>query len=228
MCQLSRNALEVTTLFIWDNRAIFYIINRTIHAECLDVEHDTGSDLFALLTREISWSTLKINFIFPHIHVLFSIYFFRKFVESPTKVGDLNKIMIPGRFKVFKRSMIISELFVPIERPQIIFNWGIYVSPFRKRVLKFSKYFKCSRCCVISRTRFSSYKYAVRKSRFDFFFCLNLIKFAGNESQKTGNPNSETLFLVGAFTVCATIFPFVNGRYHLELSLPASYRNKIS
>ena len=29
--------------------------------------------LFFLLTREISWSTLKINVIFPHIHVLFSI-----------------------------------------------------------------------------------------------------------------------------------------------------------
>ena len=32
------------------------------------------SDLFALLAREISWSTLEINFIFPHIHVLFSMY----------------------------------------------------------------------------------------------------------------------------------------------------------
>ena len=30
--------------------------------------------LVRLLTREISWSTLEINFIFPHIHVLFSIY----------------------------------------------------------------------------------------------------------------------------------------------------------
>ena len=29
---------------------------------------------FALLTREISWSTLEINFIFPHIHVLFSTF----------------------------------------------------------------------------------------------------------------------------------------------------------
>ena len=37
------------------NRTIFYIINRTS------------------LTREICGSTLEINFIFPHIHVLFSL-----------------------------------------------------------------------------------------------------------------------------------------------------------
>ena len=35
---------------------------------------DTVSHSFALLTREISWSTLEINNIFPHIHVLFSMY----------------------------------------------------------------------------------------------------------------------------------------------------------
>ena len=33
------------------------------------------SQSFALLTREISWSTLEINFIFPHIHVLFLIQY---------------------------------------------------------------------------------------------------------------------------------------------------------
>ena len=32
------------------------------------------SHSFALLTCEISWSTLEINFISPHIHILFSIY----------------------------------------------------------------------------------------------------------------------------------------------------------
>ena len=39
---------------------LFLVLNRISHS-------------FALLTREISWSTLEINFIFPHIHVLFSI-----------------------------------------------------------------------------------------------------------------------------------------------------------
>ena len=34
------------------------------------------SHSFSLLTREISWSTLEINFILPHIHVLFAIYLF--------------------------------------------------------------------------------------------------------------------------------------------------------
>ena len=38
------------------------------------VEQDIS--LVRFLTREISWSTLDINFIFPHIHVLFSIYTF--------------------------------------------------------------------------------------------------------------------------------------------------------
>ena len=39
---------------------------------------------FALLTREISWSTLKINFIFLHIHVLllciYSIQYYKCYV----------------------------------------------------------------------------------------------------------------------------------------------------
>ena len=41
------------------NMKLFLVLNRISH-------------LFALLTREISWSTLEIDFIFPHIHVLFS------------------------------------------------------------------------------------------------------------------------------------------------------------
>ena len=44
------------------NMKLFLVLNRISHS-------------FALLTREISWSTLEINFIFPHIHVLFSIYY---------------------------------------------------------------------------------------------------------------------------------------------------------
>ena len=42
---------------------LFLVLNRISH-------------LLALLTREISWSTLEINFIFPNIHVLFSICLF--------------------------------------------------------------------------------------------------------------------------------------------------------
>ena len=36
------------------------------------VEQDIAHS-FALLTNEISWSTHEINFIFPHIHVLFCL-----------------------------------------------------------------------------------------------------------------------------------------------------------
>ena len=43
------------------NIKLFLVLNRIFHS-------------FALLTREISWSTLEINSIFPHIHVLFSLY----------------------------------------------------------------------------------------------------------------------------------------------------------
>ena len=46
----------------YDAWKLFLVLNRISH-------------LFALLTREI-WSTLKINFIFLHIHVLLSIYLF--------------------------------------------------------------------------------------------------------------------------------------------------------
>ena len=41
---------------------LFLVLNRIFHS-------------FALLTCEISWSTLEVNFIFPHILILFSIYF---------------------------------------------------------------------------------------------------------------------------------------------------------
>ena len=42
-----------------ENTKLFLVLNRISHS-------------FTLLTREISWSTLEINFIFSHIHVLFS------------------------------------------------------------------------------------------------------------------------------------------------------------
>ena len=45
---------------VW-NMKLFLVLNRISHS-------------FALLTREISWSTLEINSIFSNIHVLFSIY----------------------------------------------------------------------------------------------------------------------------------------------------------
>ena len=38
------------------------------------------SHSFALLNCEISWSTLEIKFIFPHSHVLFSIYSYYSFL----------------------------------------------------------------------------------------------------------------------------------------------------
>ena len=55
----------------------FYIINRTIHGY-LQIWNlfrvlNRISHSFALITREISWSTLEINFTFPGIHVLFCL-----------------------------------------------------------------------------------------------------------------------------------------------------------
>ena len=44
-----------------ENMKLFLVLNRV-------------PDSLVLLTREISWSTLEINFIFPHTHVLFSIH----------------------------------------------------------------------------------------------------------------------------------------------------------
>ena len=54
-----------------------YIINRKIHG-CLEIRNlflvlKMISHSFAVLTREISYSTLEINFVFPRTHVLFSI-----------------------------------------------------------------------------------------------------------------------------------------------------------
>ena len=75
-CTIIMKRIRVLILlwFLWDNRAIFLynkqnntwmfgnmklflVLNRISHS-------------FALFTREISWSTLEINFIFPHIRVL--------------------------------------------------------------------------------------------------------------------------------------------------------------
>ena len=54
------------------------------------VEQGTVSNSFALLTREISWSTLEINFILPvpHIHV-FTIYCAYLHVNMFTSSGTL-------------------------------------------------------------------------------------------------------------------------------------------
>ena len=62
-------------------KTVFYIINRKIHAWCLEIPdlflvlNMISSHSFAALTREISCSTLEINLVFPSTHVLFSIYF---------------------------------------------------------------------------------------------------------------------------------------------------------
>ena len=48
-------------LFMFENMKLFLELNRISH-------------LFALLTRDISWSTLEINFIFPHIHSPYNHY----------------------------------------------------------------------------------------------------------------------------------------------------------
>ena len=75
MCRLWWNAFEFIALILWGNRTNFYIINRTIHG-ILEIWNlilvlNRISHSFALLTCEISLSKLKINFMFPHIHVLF-------------------------------------------------------------------------------------------------------------------------------------------------------------
>ena len=61
------------------SKTVLYIINRKIHG-CLEIPDlflvlNMISHSFAALTREISCSTLEINLVFPHTHVLFSIYF---------------------------------------------------------------------------------------------------------------------------------------------------------
>ena len=58
------------------------------------------SHSFALLAREISWSTFEINYIFPHIHVLFSIYLpGRRF----DKYGNLANWWINGSLARFQK-----------------------------------------------------------------------------------------------------------------------------
>ena len=62
------------------SKIVLYIINRKIHG-CLEIPDlflvlNMISHSFAVLTREISCSTLEINLVFPRTHVLFSIYYF--------------------------------------------------------------------------------------------------------------------------------------------------------
>ena len=47
---------------VWNHK----IISQDISLDCS----------IAFLTHEIFWSTLKINFILPHIHVLFYLIYF--------------------------------------------------------------------------------------------------------------------------------------------------------
>ena len=63
--------------FILLEKTAVYIINRIIHV-CLEVPDlflvlNMISHLFAALTREMSRSTLEINLVFPHTHLLFSM-----------------------------------------------------------------------------------------------------------------------------------------------------------
>ena len=78
MCLLLRDALQFTALFLMDNRAIILHNKENdtwmFRTMKLFLVFNRMSRSFALLTREISWSTLKINLIFPHIHVLSSLY----------------------------------------------------------------------------------------------------------------------------------------------------------
>ena len=78
MCLLLRDALQFTALFLMDNRAIILHNKENdtwmFRTMKLFLVFNRMSRSFALLTREISWSTLKINLIFPHNHVLSSLY----------------------------------------------------------------------------------------------------------------------------------------------------------
>ena len=60
--------------WMFGNMKLFLVLNRISHS-------------FTLFTREISWSTLEVNFIFPHIHV-FCIYSWNNniFVKKITPV----------------------------------------------------------------------------------------------------------------------------------------------
>ena len=61
----------ITNHSIWTfyigGKHVVYIINRKTHG-CLEIP-----DLFLVLNM-ISGSTLEINLVFPHTHVLFAIY----------------------------------------------------------------------------------------------------------------------------------------------------------
>ena len=61
------------------NMKLFLVLNRISHS-------------FTLRTREISWSTLEINFIFPHIHVLLSICY-----SVPDAMGSLGVVVPPKK-----------------------------------------------------------------------------------------------------------------------------------
>ena len=61
MCRLSRSSLEFTALFLWGNRTIFYIINRTIHG-CLE-----KSNYFEC--------TFEIHFIYFRLSMYVMYYF---------------------------------------------------------------------------------------------------------------------------------------------------------
>jgi hypothetical protein len=76
--QLKRIAMDVLLLF-----TEFCLYNKQKNTWVLGSLGNTSlilvlnmiSHSFAALTREISYSTLKINLVFPRTHVLFSIYF---------------------------------------------------------------------------------------------------------------------------------------------------------
>jgi hypothetical protein len=73
--QLKRIAMYVLLLF-----TEFCLYNKQKIHGCLEIPDlilvlNMISHSFAALTREISYSTLKINLVFPRTHVLFSIYF---------------------------------------------------------------------------------------------------------------------------------------------------------
>ena len=61
---------QYTALFLWGNMTIF------LHNKQNNAWKFGNMKLFLVLNR-ISWSTLEINFIFPHIHVLV-LYFLIK------------------------------------------------------------------------------------------------------------------------------------------------------
>ena len=63
----------------FENMKLLLVLNRVSHS-------------FALITREIPWSTLKINFVFLHIHVLLSICY-----SVPDAMGSLSVVVHPKK-----------------------------------------------------------------------------------------------------------------------------------